>query len=147
MSILVGVFGGCIVAGIFPWMAGELVVVGAAVLVPREFLPALVLVSAVGQMVGKTLVYSFARWAPQRLPESWRHLLDRASVFGKSRKAMSATVLSSATISLPPFFIATLACGTLGVPVRVFATFAFGGTVLRYAIVAWSAAFLGAGVT
>lgn len=147
MGILIGAFGTSLLAGVFPWFVGELVVVGSAVLLPRGTLPVLILVCAAGQLLGKTLVFSIARWAPDRLPERGRKALDRASKVGRGSKAMPITVFSSAALSIPPFYLVTLACGTLGVPFRVFVTASLGGTLLRYGAVAWSAAFLGAGVT
>ena len=146
MGILIGAFVSCLLSGVFPWIAGEVVVLGAAILLPPEALPALVLFSSAGQVIGKLAVYGIARWAPHQLPEGGRRVLDRASSLGRSRKAMSVTILTSAAVSLPPFYLTTLACGTVGVPVKVFAAAGFGGTLLRYGAVAWSATFISAGL-
>jgi membrane protein YqaA with SNARE-associated domain len=146
MSILIGAFGSCLLGGIFPWIAGEVVVVSAAVLLPRELVPALILMSAAGQLSGKLVVYALARWAPERLPARGRQILGGATGFARSGRLMSLAVLSSAAVSFPPFYLVTLTCGSLGVPVRVFAAAGFGGTVIRYGVVAWGAAVLGAGL-
>ena len=146
MGILIGAFVSCLMGGIFPWMAGEVVVMGAAILLPREALPVLVLVSSVGQLVGKLAVYGIARWAPHLLPERGRRVLDRASGLGRSGRAVSVTLLASAAVGLPPFYLMTLACGTVGTSVRVYLAAGFGGTLLRYGAVAFSTAFLSAGL-
>ena len=124
-----------------------MIVIGAAALLPRELLLPLVLFATAGQLVGKISVFVIARWSPQRLPKAARKLLDRAEGLGLSKKKMTAALFASAVFSIPPFFLMTLAAGTLGVSLRVFVAAGAAGTLLRYTAIALATAWIGSGVT
>lgn len=148
MSVMLGTFATCLLSGsIFPWINSELVVIGAAAVLPRELLAPLVLLATAGQMLGKTSIFAIARWTPERLPEGARKFLDRAAALGQSKNKMTAALVASAVFGMPPFYLMTLAAGTLGFSLRVFVVAGAAGTLLRYTAIAVGIAWVGAGVT
>ena len=147
MSAVIGAFGMCLLSGLFPWINSELVVIAAAALLPPELLPPLVLFATAGQMLGKTTIFAIARSTPHRLPKGARKFLDRAAALGRSKNKMTAALVASAVFGVPPFYLMTLAAGTLGVSLRVFVAAGAAGTLLRYTAIALATAWVGAGVT
>lgn len=143
-EILGGLLIGTAVSGVVPLVNAELLVVGAAIAVPAAGLPAVALVSTMGQMSTKYLLYGLARWAPARLPERARSVLDRASAAVSSRgKATGSLVFTSAALGLPPFYGVALACGALNVRSRTFLVAGAVGRAVRFGVLAWTARLLG----
>ena len=143
-GILIGAALTCAVGGILPWINAEVVVVGAALLLPPAGLPALVLACAVGQMSSKSAVYAASRWMPECLPERARKLLARAERYRERRVLLATAVFSGALAALPPFYLVTLASGMLRVPFPVFLVAGLSGTAARYGLLAGVACALGA---
>lgn len=139
LTVLVGAAATAALTGIFPWMAAEVVVAGAAVLLPTEALPVLTLVCAASQMGGKSVVYALARWSPQRLPRKARDQMWRAEAIQGHPRWVALTVLASALFSIPPFFIATIACGAMRIPYPLYLGVGFAGNVVRYGVVTLAA--------
>jgi len=139
LSILTGAAAVCLAGGVLPWITSGIAVVGAAVLLPEPALPALVALCALAQMTAKCGLYGVARWAPHRLPERARKLLRRAERYRERRRLLGLAVFSGALVALPPFYLITLACGVLRVPLAVFALAGIAGTVARYGLLAWAA--------
>lgn len=126
----------CSVGGVFPWINGEIVVIGAALMLPRGALPMLVLACALAQTTSKAALYALARWSPQRLPRRAIRLLGAAERFGGGR-SLVAVVFSSALVAIPPFYLVTLACGLVRARFTSFALVGLAGTAMRYAILIW----------
>jgi len=144
--VLLGALVATALGGVFPWINAELVVVGSAVLVPSEQLPLLVLAGATGHLAAKAGVYGLARFAPSKLPDRARRFLKRSRRLGRNRVAVVVALLSSATVGIPPFYLTTLTAGVLRVPVVLFIGAGFTGLVVRYAVVAWTAAAAAGGL-
>ena len=144
-SLLLGAVGTCALGGFLPWISAEVVVVGAAFALPPGQLPALVLLCATAQVSAKLVVYELARWAPQRLPKRGQALLAKTERFGERRVLLGVMSFTGALVSLPPFYLITLAAGTLKSPMAVFGIAAFLGTVGRYGALVWAAVRAGAG--
>lgn len=145
LSVLLGAAAMCAAGGVFPWISSEVVLVGAAALLPATQFPTLVILCALTQVAGKCVVYGITRWTPEKLPKRARKLLDKAEAWRDRRKLLGAGVLSSATVSVPPFYVVTLAAGMLKVPFVVFTGAALVGTVVRYSAVVWLAVRAGVG--
>ena len=139
IQLLAGVFAGILIAGFLPWPGAEAILIGAALLVSPQALVPLVIVSTTAQMLAKTSLYAAARWAPKYLPQKARSLIDQAGRYRERRKTMAMILLASSSLSVPPFFVITIASGTLRVPLGMFIGAGFGGIVSRYAFFAWSA--------
>lgn len=146
LEILGALLFGCVVSGVVPLVNAELLVVAAAVAVPPAALPLVVVASTVGQMVSKTLLFGLARWAPAKLPDRATARLDRAVEAVRERGGTAGTLLfASALVGLPPFYGLSLAAGVLGMPLPLFLATGTSGRALRFAGIAWSAHYLGAG--
>jgi len=145
-EILGGLLVGTVVSGVVPIVNAELLVAGAAVAAPGVGVVLLAMVSAVGQMISKTLLFSVARWAPARLPVKAREQLERASRAVERRGgAASSMVFTSAAVGLPPFYGISLAAGALGMRLRTFVVSGGIGRLLRFGALAWAARYVGAG--
>jgi len=105
----------------------------------------LVLACATGQVVGKTVLYGLTRWAPEKLPRRAQALLAKTEPWRKKKKLLGAGLFSGALVSVPPFAVITLACGTLRLPFPIFIVAAFAGTVGRYGAILWLAVRAGIG--
>ena len=139
LRVILGAAGACLAGGFLPWINSEVVVVGAAVLTPAEGLPVLVLACTAAQMLAKCSLYAITRWAPDKLPQRAQKLLAKVEKFRERRKTLALTVVLSSLVGLPPFYLVTLACGTLRVPFALFGIGGFTGTAIRYGALAWGA--------
>ena len=145
-EILGGLLVGTVVSGVVPLVNAEILVAGAAVAAPAVGVPLVAVVSAFGQMISKTLLFSVARWAPGRLPKKARAALERASQAVERRGGTaSSMVFASAAVGLPPFYGVSLAAGALGMRLRTFVVSGGIGRLLRFAALAWAARYVGAG--
>ncbi len=144
-SLLIGAAATVAVGGILPWINGEVVVAGAALLTPQSGLPALVLACAAAQMSAKAVLYSVIRWVPERMPARARQFVNRVEVFRERRGLLVLAVFSGSAVALPPFYLVTMACGMLRVPFPLFVIAGLAGTISRYGFLAWIAAGLAAG--
>jgi len=143
INVVIGAALVCAAGGILPWINSELALVGAALLLPRPALLVLVLACAMGQMVAKLALYGATCWAPHRLPARARVGLARAEKYRDRPRLMGAAVFTGALVSVPPFYLVTLACGVLRIPLALFALAGTAGTVVRYGALAWAGAALG----
>ena len=142
-GVVFGAALGCVVGGILPWVNAEVVVLAAAVVLPTEALVPLIFACALGQMAAKASLYALTRWAPERLPRRAQDALGRVERYRKRPALLAAAVFFGSAVSLPPFYLVTLASGVLRVPFMVFALAGLGGTAARYGALVWAARALG----
>jgi membrane protein YqaA with SNARE-associated domain len=144
IEVLGGLLIGTAVSGVVPFINAELLVAGVVVAAPQIGIPAIALVSAVGQMVTKTALFLAARYAPHRLQGKARAALDRAASYVAARGgAAGSLVFTSALTGLPPFFGTSLAAGALGMRLRSFVASGGIGRIVRFAVIAWAARAVG----
>ena len=144
-SLLIGAAATVAVGGILPWINGEVVVAGAALLTPQSGLPVLVVACAAAQMSAKAVLYGVIRWMPERMPARARQLTSRIEAYRTRRGLLVLAIFSGSAIALPPFYLVTLACGMLRVPFALFAIAGLAGTISRYGFLAWFATALAVG--
>jgi membrane protein YqaA with SNARE-associated domain len=145
LGIVLGAAMTCALGGVFPWINSEVVILGTALLVPPTTLPLLVAACAVGQMSTKAGVYAVTRWAPHVLPERARKLLAGAERYRDRRGVLVGAVFLGSSVSVPPFYLVTLASGLLRVPFAVFCLVGLLGTATRYAVLVTAACAFGMG--
>jgi membrane protein YqaA with SNARE-associated domain len=119
-------------AGALPSGTAEVVMIGAALGVSDAGVPIAILACALSQMVTKSAIYGLARWAPSRLPTRARAMLDRAEHLRGRPRLMFGAVLTGSLVSVPPFYLVTVACGVFRIPFWLFATAGLSGTLVRY---------------
>lgn len=132
---LTGALGLCLVGGFLPWVNAEAAVVGAVLVLPPRLVPLLVVGAALAQVTAKGTLYGLARWAPQGMPQRAQAQLARLSGHARRRRYPTLTILVSSTLGVPPFYLVTLASGTVAVPFGAFLAAALGGSVIRYAVI------------
>jgi membrane protein YqaA with SNARE-associated domain len=146
-EILGGLLIGTAVSGVVPVINAELLVAGVVVAAPHVGVPAIALVSASGQMFTKTALFLLAKWAPHRLRGRARLAVERASAAVRARGGtVGSLVFTSALTGLPPFFGVSVAAGALGMRVRSFLASGGIGRIARFAVIAWAAREMGAGL-
>jgi membrane protein YqaA with SNARE-associated domain len=94
-------------------------------------------------MLAKATLYGVTRWAPDRLPRRARDALARAEPYRARQKLLAAAVFFGASLSVPPFYLVTLASGLVRVPFPLFALAGLSGTAVRYGALVWAARALG----
>ena len=144
LGLYAGTFAVAAVSSVFPLVAIEVFLVGAALaLAPAVApLPALVLLAAAGQVAGKLPIYYASRGAAA-LPGRHRARLERMRAWIRRierRRSKTLVLASSAVLGLPPFSLAATAAGTLAVPLRTFCAVIFAGRALRFATLVAAAA-------
>lgn len=137
-AVIASAAGAGLLGGVFPWINGELVVAASTAVLPRHAVPVLVVAVSAAQLLAKAGLYALARWAPTRLPRRALALLERSRGAMEGRATVLILVASSA-VSLPPFYLTTLAAGAVRVPLAVFLGAGATGVLARNAAVAWLA--------
>lgn len=146
LELLLGLFAATAVSGIVPLVNAELLVLGAAAAVPAAGLPLVAVVSTVGQMVTKGVLFGLARWAPSRLPARARRALEKPSAAVEERGTAVGTLLfTSAATGVPPFYGVSLAAGAVGVGLGRFLLAGGLGRLVRFGVLAWLGHTVGEG--
>jgi membrane protein YqaA with SNARE-associated domain len=143
-EVLAGLLVGTAASGIIPLVNAELLVIGVVIAAPEIGIPLVAAVSTTGQMASKTLLFSFARWAPGRLGGKARAALDKAASAVAARGgAANSVVFTSAVTGVPPFYGMSLAAGALGMRLPSFVVSGASGRLVRFALIAWTARYVG----
>lgn len=146
LETLLGLFTAAVVSGIVPLVNAELLVIGAAAVLPAVGIPLVAVVSTAGQMVTKAVLFVLARWAPEKLPARARRMLDRSAEAVAAREgATSSLLFTSAATGLPPFYGVSLAAGALGVSMPRFLLAGGVGRLIRFGVLAWIGHTAGSG--
>lgn len=125
----------CLASGIFPLVNAEIFIVGVAAITPSSRLWLVVAMATAGQAIAKTFMYLVGRGV-FRLPWRGRARLDleTASAWvARWRSREDVLVFVSAALGLPPFYVTSIAAGTLHFPYGRFIGWGMAGRVLRFA--------------
>jgi membrane protein YqaA with SNARE-associated domain len=132
-------FGYCVVGALVPFLNTELYLIGASAISPPEYLPAIVAAAALGQMVGKSLLFYAGRGALSLPSQRLRRMVEgvqRRYSTGGAAPALGATVIiASSGAGLPPFYITTIACGIFRIPYAQFFGLGLVGMLARFTVV------------
>src|SRR5262245_35127697 len=138
-SFLIGVG-----SGVVPLFSVEAYLVALALLAPPEWLTGALLTTTAGHMAAKYVLYLAGSGAVS-LPlveARTRPLFELRARLQRKRAAPAAVVLASATIGVPPFYLVSLAAGSLRWPAHLFLLFGGGGRLLRFAALVVMARYL-----
>ena len=137
LSLWFTTFGVCIAGAIVPFINTEIYLLSVSALSPRTYVGPLVLAAAFGQMVGKVLMFYGGRGVLRIRHERVRRPVERLRAKLESRPWFSkAVLLSSATLGLPPLYVMSIACGTIGMSVLSFFVIGSVGRLIHFAVVA-----------
>mgnify|MGYP006278199307 CR=1 FL=1 len=112
-GLLTAYYGAFVTSALLPWVNGEAILVSLVALSDTD--PTLLsVVATVGQMTGKSIMY-FVGWRTGALPKAstsgrWQAV---HRWFAQSRWRRWATILVSATLGLPPFYLVSILAGAL----------------------------------
>jgi membrane protein YqaA with SNARE-associated domain len=124
-----------VTGGLLPFSPLEPVLLGVAAIAPSTMVLPVVALATVTQMASKAVLYAASRKANQALTPRKRALLDRLQVrLGGRRWLQILLVLVSAIFGLPPFYMVTVACGALGIPLRDYLLAGTLGRATRFTI-------------
>jgi membrane protein YqaA with SNARE-associated domain len=125
----------CVASGFVPVLNAEVFLVGIAAIAPRESLPAVAALAAVGQMVAKAGMYLGGRGVV-RLPKGKRHEdIARWQARVERWRSKDLLILVSASVGLPPLFVMAVLAGTLRFPFVRFLVAGFLGRLLRFSVI------------
>lgn len=126
-----------VTSGLLPIAFGEATALAAAA-VPDLTLRAIVLVTfTTGHVAGKTLWYWLGTQEARVTHPGLRRRLDQArQVVNTHPTASFSVMLTSATISAPPFQLTAIAAGIVRAPVAMFLVTAFIGRLVRFSVIA-----------
>jgi membrane protein YqaA with SNARE-associated domain len=141
-----GSFGIGLVSGLVPAVNTEAYLLMVAGLAPRQALPPVVCCVTAGQMLAKGLLYLAGSGAV-----SGRFLARRAGSLDvlrqrleRARAGTSAVIFSSAVIGAPPFYVVSLAAGSLRFSLARFLLVGGSGRLIRFAAIVALPGLLGA---
>lgn len=121
-------------SSLLPVSPVEPILLGVAAVAPLWLLLPLVLLATASHMSTKTLVFLGAGRLDRVLSERQRERLERARarLAGRPRLQQGTLLLSSVT-GVPPFYLTTVLCGSLRMPLRHFLVLATTGRGIRFA--------------
>jgi membrane protein YqaA with SNARE-associated domain len=128
--------GVCALSAVVPFVNAELYLVAASALAPRGLVVPLIVAGAVGQMIGKTVMYYAGRGAVRLPSERLRKgIATVREKYGDRRALGDPIVFTSASLGFPPFYIVSVACGLLRVNVVRFIILGLVGRLIRFSII------------
>lgn len=140
LATVLGTFAICVVSAVVPFVNAELYLIAASAAVPPGVAWMLVIAAALGQMVGKSLMYyagvgalSLPGARLQRMVAQVRERYEGAGATGTTLG--SGVILLSASVGLPPFYVVSIACGLLRIPFAQFFVLGLLGRLIRFGVI------------
>lgn len=122
-----------VLAGMMPCSPFEPMLVAVAAVARPSLLIPLAVLATVSQMAAKTLLYLASRKAERSLSVRKRALFERVRARLAGRRWLQiVTILVSGVFGLPPFYIVTVACGALRLPLRDYVVVGTFGRAIRF---------------
>lgn len=127
-------FGVCIVSALIPLVNAELVLLGAVAYAPQEMTFPLAGAAALGQMVGKMVMYFVGRGALRLPGERVRAVMAKAEARLQARQGMeNAVYFASALLGVPPYYLVAVTSGMVHYPLPRFVVLGLVGRFARFA--------------
>jgi membrane protein YqaA with SNARE-associated domain len=123
----------------------EAMLVALSASVPTSLLVPVTVLATVGHMAAKTVVYLGSRRTTPLATQRQRAGLERVrALLLRRRRLQVLTVLLSALGGLPPFYLVTVCCGALRLPLRDFLVAGTVGRGVRFGALALLPRLIGA---
>jgi membrane protein YqaA with SNARE-associated domain len=130
-------FAVCVVGSLIPLVNTEVYLISVTLLSPSEFVLPLVVAATVGQMTGKVAMFYAGRGIlsirSQKIRDRVLGLRDR---LGARPWLARFTLFSSSVVGLPPLYVVSVACGTVGMGIVSFILIGTVGRFIHFAVVA-----------
>ena len=121
------------VASLVPVSPAEPVLVALALVSPRWLLLPLLLLSTAGHLATKTLIFKGGGHVEKIFRGKHRLRFERTrDRLNGQRGAQRLTLFASSIFGVPPFYIVTVLCGTLKMPLREWLLLATAGRLIRF---------------
>jgi membrane protein YqaA with SNARE-associated domain len=134
--LVLGAFGGAIVSAIVPWVNAEILLL-SAVAIRRDATIPLVIAVALGQMVGKSVLYWLARSAKVPRAQRFASAIERWRARFQGHPFSSVLIMGvSAVTGFPPFYIISIVAGALRISYVVFLIVGSLGRLAHFALFA-----------
>jgi membrane protein YqaA with SNARE-associated domain len=125
------------VSSLLPISPVEALLVALSTVVPTSLLLPVAGLATVGHMAAKTLVYLGSRRAEPAVPVRHRAALQRVrTLLLRRRRVRLLTMLVSALAGVPPFYLVTVCCGVLRLPLWDFLVAGTVGRGIRFGALA-----------
>jgi membrane protein YqaA with SNARE-associated domain len=140
MSLLVlwlTTFAVCVAGAIIPFINTEIYLVSGVALNPESAIPYLVVAATIGQMVGKVAMYYAGRGVLKVPNERVKQGVAKVRERLERRPRTAGLVLfSSSLVGIPPLYVVSIACGTIGMRLIPFFLIGTLGRLIHFGAVA-----------
>ncbi len=137
LTLWLTTFGVCVVGAFIPFVNTEIYLLSVSALSPREFVAPLVVAATIGQMTGKIGMFIAGRGILKLRNEKVKgKVLSMRARLDERPWVAKATLFSSATFGLPPLYIMSIVCGTIGMGLVSFIVIGSLGRLIHFAVVA-----------
>ena len=124
-------------SSLLPVSPVEAILVALSATAPPSLLLPVAVLATLGHMAAKIVVYLGSRKTTPVVPARQRAALERVrALLLRRRRVRALTVLLSAFGGLPPFYLVTVCCGVLRLPLRDFIIVGTVGRGLRFGALA-----------
>ena len=128
-------FGVCIVSALIPLVNAELVLLGAVAYSPGGMALPLAGAAALGQIVGKVVMYFVGRGALKLPGARVKAVMAQAEAKLQARQGMeNAIYCASAFLGIPPYFLVAVTSGMVHYPLPRFIVLGLLGRFARFAL-------------
>ena len=133
--VVLGTFAYCAGSAVIPLLHAEAYLVAASLLAPPELRWPLVIAGASGQMLGKVGMYYAGRGVRLIPGERIQRRIQLATErYRDKRQLGNGLVFLSAASGIPPFYLVSIAAGTLTFPLMPFVVLGLVGRFLRFTV-------------
>ncbi len=127
----------CFVSALVPFVNAEAYLLLISVMNINHF--AIIFPAALGQMLGKTVMYYLGRMAGNLVPEKYNVPIEKARTKLKTWKyGIPAFVFISASTGFPPFYAVSILCGTLRSSFIGFFSSGIVGRLVRFGLIVFA---------
>lgn len=138
----VGVYAGSFVvgfvSGLVPFINSELYLVAVSPIVARHSLIPIALLTAVGQMVAKTIIFYAGRGVFKINMGKLEGRIEAVQKkFSEWENKVDLLIFGSATIGLPPFYVVSFVAGALDLHFLRFLVAGLLGRSIRFAVIVY----------
>lgn len=136
LAMILSTFFGCVVGAFVPVINTELLLLSMSAAAPPALVLPIIVAAAVGQMVGKSVIYAAARGA-LRLPAGRiaEHVNNAAAHMSSRQHISGALLFASAASGLPPFYLMSITAGLIKLSFARFLLLGTSGRLLRFAAI------------
>lgn len=132
MALLGSLMAASLVSALVPVVNAEALIVAAAWAAPTEMAIAVAAIGALGQMVGKTVLFLGGRKAAEAASHGSARTRAWADRLNGRPLLARVTLFAAALVGLPPFYLMAVAAGAASISLGAFLVIGAVGRFLRF---------------